>query len=445
MIEGVKAYIEKYQLLQPSALHLVALSGGADSVCLLLMLKELGYRVHAVHCNFRLRGEESNRDESFCKTLCEEQGIELHLVHFDTRLYAEMHKISIEMAARELRYDYFEQLREAIDADTIVVAHHSDDQVETFLMNVIRGTGLQGLQAIKPRNGRIVRPLLCINRQNIEEYLKSRQQAYVTDSTNLVDDVMRNKLRLKVLPMLEGINPSVRGNILGSIEHVREVSAIVERYVADVMPEIVTYHPNEMVEINMQTLFQSASPEHLLFEILSPYHFPPALIEQIFSNLPAQSGRVWQSSTHTLASDRGCLLLMPTTVEECRELRIPESGTYIYNERAKIRFAVAQRSQDFSLSRNAWCATLDADSVAFPLIVRPAEIGDRFQPFGMRGTKLVSDYLTDRKMNYFERRRQLVVIDGKGCVVWLPGQRTAQSVAITPQTTKILTIELMEN
>ena len=168
-----------------SPLFLVALSGGADSVCLLLAMKRLGYRVEAIHCNFHLRGAESDRDEEFCKRLCEREQIPFHTVHFDTKTYAEVHKVSIEMAARELRYNYFEQLRKAIDAEAILVAHHKNDAVETLLMNLLRGTGIHGLQGIKPRNGRIIRPLLCVSRQEIVEWLNMIGQDYVTDSTNL--------------------------------------------------------------------------------------------------------------------------------------------------------------------------------------------------------------------------------------------------------------------
>ena len=192
---------------------LVALSGGADSVCLLMAMKRLGYAIEAIHCNFHLRGAESDRDEEFCKSLCEREQIPFHTVHFDTKTYAEVHKISIEMAARELRYNYFEQLRKAIDAEAILVAHHMNDSVETLLMNLIRGTGIHGLQGIKPRNGNIIRPLLCVSRKEIVEWLGEIGQDYVTDSTNLEDDVTRNKLRLNIIPLLEEINPAASENI----------------------------------------------------------------------------------------------------------------------------------------------------------------------------------------------------------------------------------------
>ena len=217
MWSKIDAYIKKYNLLKTNNLYLVALSGGADSVTLLLLLKEHGFNVHAAHCNFHLRGAESDRDETFCVELCRGLGVELHRAHFDTREYAELHKVSIEMAARELRYNWFAQLCKDIDAAGVCVAHHRDDSVETVLLNLVRGTGLRGLTGIKAKSEQtmtcrhnpqkqsklvVLRPLLCVSRAEIEDFLVKRGQKYVTDSTNLEADVQRNKIRLQVLPVL---------------------------------------------------------------------------------------------------------------------------------------------------------------------------------------------------------------------------------------------------
>lgn len=201
--QSVAQYIGKHHLLDKQGIHLVALSGGADSVALLLVLRDLGYDLHATHCNFHLRGNESDRDEQFCVQICEKLGVPLHRAHFDTHVYAEAHHVSIEMAARELRYQYFRQLKDDIKAKDICVAHHRDDQAETVLMNLMRGAGVQGLTGMAPLNDDIARPLLCVSRQEIEAYLEEKGQDYVTDSTNLVADVNRNKIRLQVIPQME--------------------------------------------------------------------------------------------------------------------------------------------------------------------------------------------------------------------------------------------------
>ena len=202
-LSKVKTYIAQHNVVRATGRYLVALSGGADSVALLLTMQDMGFHIEAAHCNFHLRGEESDRDEQFCKNLCKSRGVSLHLAHFDTRGYAALHHVSIEMAARSLRYAYFQNLCKDLSLDGICVAHHRDDSVETVLLNLVRGTGVHGLRGILPVNGNILRPLLCVSRADIINYLGCKNQNYVTDSTNLVADVMRNKIRLQILPLLQ--------------------------------------------------------------------------------------------------------------------------------------------------------------------------------------------------------------------------------------------------
>ena len=222
----VQEFIGKQQLLADDARVLVALSGGADSVALLRILLSLGYRCHGVHCNFHLRGEESNRDERFVTELCHALGVPCEVVHFDTLAYAAEHKVSVEMAARELRYREFERLRQEHHLDVIAVAHHQDDAVETLLLNLIRGAGINGLTGMKVRNGPIVRPLLCLTRDEVVNYLEYLGQPYVTDSTNLTDMYARNKVRLQLLPLMEQINPAAKSNIMQAAMHLGEASVI---------------------------------------------------------------------------------------------------------------------------------------------------------------------------------------------------------------------------
>ena len=227
--ERVARYISQKKLFMPADKILVALSGGADSVALLCLLQTLGYECEAAHCNFHLRGEESDRDETFVRQLCTKRQVPLHTVHFDTLRTAEERHISIEMAARELRYEWFEKIRTKSNANVIAVAHHQDDSVETLLLNLIRGTGINGLRGIRSKNGHIVRPLLCLDRNEIINYLNRIGQDYVTDSTNLQDEYTRNKIRLNLLPMMQEINPSVKESILNTAEHLNEASAIYKK------------------------------------------------------------------------------------------------------------------------------------------------------------------------------------------------------------------------
>lgn len=435
--KAVGQFIAEEHLLSHGALNLVAVSGGADSVALLLILRRLGYQVEAVHCNFHLRGAESDRDEQFVVSLCSDQGVPLHISHFDTNTYADIHQVSIEMAARQLRYRYFEQLRRDVGGSEVCVAHHRDDAVETLIMNLVRGTGIHGLTGIRPRNGHVVRPLLCVSRADILSYLDSCSQPYVVDSSNLVPDVVRNKIRLEVLPLLRQINPAASENIAQTARRMADAERLFNAAVRSAVEQLVVGGA-----VSISDLLRQPSPECILFELLSPHGFSPAQVQQIAAILHApRSGCLFQSPTHELTVHCGSLI-----VEERRqplpELTIPEPGLYRYTEEVSLRISL---TDDVVVSRSPQCATLDAAKVRFPLTVRPVRPADRFSPFGMKSSRLVSDYLTDRKLSIFEKRRQTVVVDAEGCIVWLIGQRTDQRFAVDESTACVLLCQLVPN
>ncbi len=425
MLNKVKDYIKKYNLLNDNELHIVALSGGADSVALLLLLDEMGYKVHAAHCNFHLRGTESDRDELFCESLCQQKSIPFHRIHFDTLTYAETHKVSVEMGARELRYRYFEQLRKDLDAVGVCVAHHRDDSVETVLLNIVRGTGLRGLTGIQPRNGHILRPLLCVSRQEIEAYLQKKGQEYVTDSTNLEDDVLRNKVRLNVLPMLNELNPAVCENIQNMTMHLTEAQKVLDRFVEKY---------KEVKCITFKELDEIGSREYLLFEWLKNYGFNGTQVQQI---MEAETGGIVTSSLkYDVLKDRDSYIVEPS-LEPLKPLRIPEDGTYILNN--ELKFTV--KKVPVWVSKDAAIATLDASKVCFPLTVRRVKEGDWMIPYGMEGRKLLSDLMTDRKMTLFEKRRQLVVVDVHDTIIWLVGIRINNQCMVDATTTEVVEIQ----
>ena len=455
----MRSFASVHELFVYGGKYIVALSGGADSVSLLFVLKhlecELGISVEAAHCNFHLRGAESVRDEEFCKQLCERLSVPLHLIHFDTQAYADLHRVSIEMAARDLRYGYFENLRRDIEAQDICVAHHRDDSVETVLLNLVRGTGLRGLRGIQPRNGNIIRPLLSLSREDIVQYLDALGESYVTDSTNLHNDVKRNKIRLDVMPLLRELNPSVSQSIFESSLRVGEAlkvfDAAMKRSIADVTATSPSHHltisPPHHLVISVERLKQQPSPEYTLHEILSSYGFTSAQIEQIYGSLDTCSaGKIIASDSHELAFDRGSLLVQPRTnvADAARSMRIPETGTYVFSDSLKIKVAAEDCGDDYVPSRAAYCVCLDASDIKFPLTLRHIEQGDRFVPFGMNGMKLVSDYLTDRKKNVFEKRAQLVVTDAQQRIVWLVGERTDNRFRISKETSKALRLTLLQ-
>ena len=438
MWSKVCVYIEKHKLLSTSDLYLVALSGGADSVALLLLLKEHGFNVHAAHCNFHLRGAESDRDEAFCVALCQSLGIELHRAHFDTREYGDLHKVSIEMAARELRYNWFAQLCKDLGAAGVCVAHHRDDSVETILLNLVRGTGLRGLTGIQPLTSqgdrpsvRLIRPLLCVSRAEIEAFLTERGQKYVTDSTNLEADVQRNKIRLQVMPMLRELNPAVSENIQRTAENLAEAQAMLDIVISD-------FKKNNVLELSELERFGSS--EYIIFEWLKNYGFNGSQVRQI---IDAECGGIVSSAMgYDVLKDRS-RLIVEVTSKPMGRIVVPEEGTYVvgeFGDKTAENNTFKVRKCAVYVSKDPHIATLDASKVAFPLTIRGVKEGDRMQPFGMQGTKLLGDLMTDMKMNVFEKRRQLVVVDAHGVVVWAVGLRTDQRVAVSAATKEILEI-----
>lgn len=451
--DKIKNFIKRQKILDKKGKYLVALSGGADSVALLLLLQEMGYETEACHCNFQLRGEESDRDEQFCIDLCQRLHTPLHRIHFDTRTYAEVHKVSIEMAARDLRYKYFGELKNDIHAVGICVAHHQDDQVETVLINLIRGTGIKGLKGISTKNGDILRPLLCVTRQEILEYLGEKGQDYVTDSTNLVDDVVRNKIRLHLIPMLKEINPAACQNIAATAHYVdmadKELSEIEETiHQRGNSDGASTSHGHgDLTYIYKSEIKEHPSHEFALFTALSPYGFTGPVIEEILDSFD-KVGKKWESATYLLVADREYLVLQKKGKPLFDARQFPETGIYMLPSPGMReddqRFIIKKyaREKASQPSKEAYHATLDADKVKFPLTLRRVADGDSFRPFGMTGKKLVSDYLTDKKRNYFIRQSQLVLTDADGNIIWLVGERTSDDYKIGERTQTVLDIQV---
>ena len=425
--------------------YIVALSGGADSVCLLLKMLDEGRHVEAAHCNFHLRGAESDRDESFVVSLCSRLGVPLHRAHFDTREYASLHKVSIEMAARTLRYDYFEKLRRDIGAEAILVAHHRDDNVETVLMNMVRGTGIRGVAGIRPRNGHILRPLLDMSRSDIEAYLRERGETYVTDSTNLEDEATRNKFRLNVVPLLRTINPRASENIHSTSKHLAEAERIVEWAVSMAREEIITSQGDDLI-IDVPRLEAFVSPEYLLNDICRDYGFSTSQIADMSEAIREHHvGAVFSSATHIAAvaniNNQLCIQISKNIPDQS-EYKLPEEGIYNLSSTLKVIIKSEVIADDFVISKSADCATLDYRKVVFPLTLRTIREGDRFTPFGMKGSKLVSDYLNDIKCSVIDKRRQQVVVDATGTIVWLVGRRTSDKCRIDATSTTALVIAL---
>ena len=428
MIHKVERYIAEHNLLQQKGKVLVALSGGADSVALLIALRKLGYDCEAIHCNFHLRSEESDRDEHFVKELCERLGTTLHTVHFNTAEYAKSKGISIEMAAREQRYAVFEEYRVQTGAQAIAVAHHRDDSAETLLLNLTRGTGIRGMRGIQPKNGYIVRPLLCVGRDEILDYLKWRGEVYVTDSTNLTNDYTRNKIRNEIVPLLREINPSILESLASTARNISEAEKIYRRAVDEAVERV-----KDGNIIDIQLLKREVSPTALLHEILSPIGFNSAQTSDIAAALNSNSGKLFHSTTHTVVKERDQFIILPAGETAPVNAQLPSYGRI---NTATGTLHITTAAFDGTIPRERDKALLDTGKLHLPLTLRNTQPGDRFAPFGMRGTKLVSDYLTDKKRTIIEKQRQLVVTDASGTIAWLVGERPAAPFCVDKNTKK---------
>ncbi|MDR0893563.1 MAG: tRNA lysidine(34) synthetase TilS [Mediterranea sp.] len=415
-------YIRQEKLFTADSRVLVALSGGADSVALLRILHASGYYCEAAHCNFHLRGWESDRDERFVEQLCQHLGIELHTIDFDTEKYASERQISIEMAARELRYDWFEQLREALRMDVIAVAHHQDDNIETMLLNLIRGTGIAGLTGIRPHNGHIVRPLLCINREQILHYLESIGQGYVTDSTNLEDEYTRNRIRHQLIPLLQEFNPSIKEGLQETSKHLKSVNTLYNKYIEEARARLM--RPEGIL---IEALLQEEEPKALLFEILHPLRFTSTQIAKLFESLRGQPGKQFKNKEWRVVKDRKFVLIDRYVKEE----EAPAMPPYRLEREEK------EYTPDFEIPREKAVACFDANKLDGSISFRRWHIGDKFVPFGMKGQKKVSDYLTNRKFSLLQKENQWVMLCGEQ-IAWLIGERTDNRFRIDEKTQRIV-------
>ena len=437
MITRIQKYISDNNLLNKRSKVIVGLSGGPDSMALIHILIKLGYECIAAHCNFHLRGDASNNDAFFVREWCKERNLPLLMIEFDTNQYATENKISIEMAARDLRYNWFEEIRTNQNANAIAIAHHRDDSVETTLINLIRGTGIKGLTGIPVKNNYIIRPLLAISRSEIMEYLSLNQIPYVTDSTNEEDIYTRNIIRLNVIPLLETINPSVKNSIITTSANLKEVEKIYNQYIQSAIKSVL-----ENDRIDISKLKSTYSQQSVLFEILSPLGFPPSVVEDISNNLDSIPGKVYLSKEYRLLKDREYLVISKINREEAFQTQ--EFLIYSDSINSDIPFDLKVRKEeyitDFNIKKDNTVMQVDFDKLSFPLTLRKWRKGDWFIPLGMRGKKKLSDFFTDNKFSLFQKEDTWVLLSGED-IVWIVGHRIDNRFKITPTTKAVFTIK----
>ena len=439
MKKGIIQYINSNQLFTPQDNLLVGVSGGIDSVALLDMLINAGYNCSIAHCNFKLRGTESDGDEIFVKSLAEKYKINIHIIHFQTANYAEENNLSIQMAARELRYQWFNDLCNKHNYTHIAIAHHLDDSIETFFINLTRGTGLKGLTGIKPVYNKIVRPLLFAYRKDIEAYINENNLIYREDSSNVNTKYTRNLIRHKIIPLLEEINPSLRATIAKSIEIIDKTEKIYLEKINEIK-SIVVSEDTMFTYIDIENLKKLNPIDIYLFEFLRPFQFTYIVIEEIIQALNSVSGKIFYSPTHQLLKDRNQLIISQKNyTDEIKQFYINVDEQKI-NQPISLKFETTNNSTNFTIPTSPTIACIDFDLLYFPLVLRKWKKGDYFVPLGMKGIKKISDYFIDNKINRYEKENTWLLCSGEK-IVWIVGKRIDDKYKITSQTKNIFIIE----
>ena len=431
MIEQFPKYINEQHLINKGDRILVALSGGVDSMVLAELLRRYGYDIAFAHCNFHLRGAESDGDEQFVREYAERVGVKLY-----TMKIVENQKLSIEMAARELRYAWFDELLKT-DYDKLALAHHADDQIETFFINLLRGSGIKGLKAMQPCNGLYIRPLLWASREEIKKFAIENGIQWREDSTNQDTVYFRNKIRHDLMPVFDSIKPDAREKILESVNHLSAENQLYRELLHEKLSQIETV--NGVLHSISKCHFERSVAEsrnpfrlQLLFEWIRTFGFSYSQCESIFSSLNSESGKEFYSSDYQLVIEKESIDIFHKTINA-------------FNANNTLKFESFERTPNFSLlTSNSNIAQLDYDKLNLPLKTRTWQQGDRFRPLGMRGTKLVSDFFNDHNFTTFQKKTTPILVDSNDQIVWIVGHRIDDRFKITGKTKTIYEIKFGE-
>ncbi len=415
---------------------LIACSGGLDSTVLTRLFKELKFNISIAHCNFSLRAKESDGDEEFVKTLADKLSIPIFTKTFDTKQYAASHKVSTQMAARDLRYDWFNELCKNHSFDFVLTAHHLDDNLETFFINLSRGTGLRGLTGIPEINKNIVRPLLKFNREEILKYATDKNIQWREDSSNESTDYLRNKLRLEVLPKYKEVGNTVLQNFQQTQNHLQDSESLVKDYLVLIQALVVT-ETKEGLQFNIEKLTDLPNTKALLYELFSPYGF--TAWEDIIGLLKAQSGKQVFSNTHRLLKNREDLLLTEILEKDgdIENLLISEDINEI-NSPIHLKFEKVEHFSEI----NKDTVFVDYQKLSYPLQLRKWKEGDDFHPFGMKGKKKLSKFFKDEKLSLVAKEK-IWVLCSENKIVWVVGMRSDSRFKVEDDTREILKIKLL--
>jgi tRNA(Ile)-lysidine synthase len=443
LLKAFQEYIKKEQLFTACEPLLLAVSGGADSVVLAHLCHQCGFQFSIAHCNFQLRGEESLRDEAFVQSLGTQYQAPVLVKRFDTKTYAAQHKMGTQEAARELRYEWFNQIlngEETVAGQPaprrLLTAHHANDQVETVMMNFFKGTGIAGLRGMLPKQQRVVRPLLFAKRADIEQYIAGQQLDFVEDSSNATDHYSRNFLRNTVLPLVKEKFPQVEENIAGAAQRYREMEFLYNEMMEQKRKKLVEMKGREM-HIPVLKLLKEEAVHTLVHEIIKPLGFTPGQVGDVVQLLRAQSGKYVQSPTHRVLHNRNWLIISPLEVANSQHIVIETADKEVAFANGFLQITNLEVTDIAAISTEPHTALLNAAEIEFPLLLRPAKPGDYFYPLGMKKKKKLARFLIDLKLSKTEKER-VWVLESNRKIIWVVGLRIDERVKVTAGTKKTI-------
>jgi tRNA(Ile)-lysidine synthase len=438
-VKNFTDFIEQNNLFGHNSKILAAVSGGMDSVLMAHLLKAAGFNFGIAHCNFQLRGNEALADQQFANHLASQLAAPFHTINFDTKKYAAERKISIQMAARELRYQWFGQISRQAGYDVIALAHHQNDAIETILLNLTRGTGIAGLHGILPKNGSIVRPLLFLKRDEIQDIVSKNGLEYVEDSSNSSVKYARNKIRLEVIPKLKELNPALESTFEHNLKHFRNLEILLEQKLAGLKKDLFIIHQDE-IHLPVEEIKKLNPQNLLLFGLLQEYGFNESTIDDIISALDKHPGRVFESAGFMLVLDREKLILTKRQAKTSEAELINEGQHEIHYD--NYRLSILHDDSPLIIRDNPMAVSIDTSLLIYPLMLRHWQQSDYFYPLGMKTRQKISDFFIHQKVPLHEKAQVPLLLNGNGDIIWIGGYRPDERYKVNRKTKKVTIFEL---
>ena len=433
-------FIKQYALFELHDSVLLAVSGGRDSVLMVHLFKLAGFKFGIAHCNFGLRELESDADELFTSNLAKQLDVPFFSTRFNTKRYASTHGISIQMAARDLRYQWLEEIRADFDFQYIALAHHQNDTIETMLLNLTRGTGIAGLHGILPKRNKLIRPLLYLTRDKINEMVNKEGIIYRDDASNQSTKYARNKIRLEVIPKLKELNPNLEETFELNRRRFQELEILLKNRLSELKSQLFKKVNEDEFQIKLLELKNLIPQNTLIYGLFHPFGFIEKVLQDLINCWNGQPGKIFESATHTLLLDREYLILSLKKSKKLNDVEISISVAQIvwYNQVFVVHNLPIER---FNLQNNPKIAQLDADLLVFPLIIRTWKTGDYFYPLGMKVKKKLSDFFVSLKIPLTEKEKIGILQNGNGDIIWISGHRIDERYKVTAGTKKVFIFE----